>query len=130
QEHRAEVAANYLEAWRIELKDHFDEEERLLGPLAPDEDRRRLLEEHAQITEMTGTVEAGDITPAHLAALGQALNDHIRWEERSFFVAIENHATEEQLAKLAEGTHELEKRRWTHSPKREELVQRRLNQKP
>jgi len=48
---RHEVARKLLEAWDVELKDHFSEEERLLGPLASEGMAERLRHEHRVIAE-------------------------------------------------------------------------------
>jgi hypothetical protein len=125
QETRAGAADLFMEAWKVELKDHFDEEERLLSDLASPEDRERLLAEHRVIEDHFDALTAGDLSRFRLAEIGKALHDHIRWEERGLFVAIENSASEEQLARLAQETHEHEQRRWELNPKRKELVQRR-----
>lgn len=118
-EERPNVADQFREAWDRELADHFAEEERLLGPLASPGQRERLIDEHQQIVRLAGGL------PESAVALGEALDAHIRWEERFFFPVIEATATEEQLADLMRKTDELEERRWEHEPNRERLVRRR-----
>lgn len=113
----------FREAWTRELADHFAEEERLLGPLCSPAHLDRLLSEHAHIAHL------GQSLPRRMKALGEALDAHIRWEERELFPAIEASASEEQLVQLMRATDEVEERRWAHEPRREELVRRRREQR-
>jgi iron-sulfur cluster repair protein YtfE (RIC family) len=107
------------EAWDSELRDHFEEEERLLGPLLDPALLQRLIAEHRQIANQI--VEL----PSSMGDLGNALHDHIRWEERVLFPWLEIHATEEQLADLEREANLLEVRRWETDARRKELVTRR-----
>ncbi|MBX7131125.1 MAG: hypothetical protein K1X67_00455 [Fimbriimonadaceae bacterium] len=106
-------------AWEGELKDHFDEEERLLGPLLDTALLERLITEHRQIAQQL------DDLPGSMAELGSALHEHIRWEERVLFPWLETHATEEQLADLEREANVLEVRRWETDARRKTLVTRR-----
>lgn len=121
QERGASALAEFRAAWKAELRDHFEEEERLLGPLCPAEALTRMLQEHEEIRVLGRT--ASDDEAAR--DLGQRLHDHIRWEERELFVAIESHATEVQLTALAQGSDQMEARRGETNPLRAELVRRR-----
>ncbi|MBZ0213048.1 MAG: hemerythrin domain-containing protein [Nitrospirae bacterium] len=126
---RREVARKLLEAWDVELKDHFSEEERLLGPLASEGMAERLRHEHRVIAEW---IEAFRTTGEYgtTAAVGTLLHDHIRWEERELFPAIEASATEEDLERLARETDGLEARRHDSplAPRRGERMDRRASQ--
>lgn len=106
-------------AWEAELRDHFEEEERLLGSLAKSEMFARLVEDHAQIADLVTRL------PDSTVLLGNALHDHIRWEERVLFPDLEASASEEDLGALARETDRLEERRWAGDARRKELVQRR-----
>ncbi len=106
-------------AWDGELRDHFKEEERLLGPLLSETSLETLLREHREIEAMIESLPEGS------AALGEALEAHIRWEERVLFPEIETTATEEDFKRLDRESQALEERRWPNSPRRAELVQRR-----
>src|SRR5690606_35682769 len=92
-ERRGALAA-FLDAWDIEIAAHFDDEERLLAPLAPPAGRERLLREHRELRDLVdeARLRRREIDPGAdwLADLGQRLNDHIRWEERELFTAIQN----------------------------------------
>lgn len=107
------------EAWDLELKDHFAEEERLLIPLCSADLARRLRSEHQDIERR---IQA---TPVVVRELGEVLAAHIRWEERELFPAIEAEASAAQLSELQREADELEKRRWPMDARRSELVQRR-----
>lgn len=108
------------EAWKRELADHFAEEERLLGPLAGG-DSARLHEEHRQIEQLISEL------PTSCVALGQALEDHIRWEERVLFPTIESRMTPDEETTLAKEALKMEHRRWETCPSRAEIVQHRLD---
>lgn len=121
------VQSQFAAVWAEEMEDHFDEEERLLGPLASEEDRGRLLAEHGSIRQAAALAASDGLTPAACRELGDRLDSHIRWEEREFFPAIESSTTEPTLASLAVATAVLEKHRRTSSsaPRRSELASKR-----
>lgn len=120
REERPDAPALARAAWERELADHFAEEERLLGPLAG-EDSMRLHDEHRLIEQLLGEL------PGSCLALGQALEDHIRWEERVLFPAIESGMTPDEEATLAQEALKMERRRWETCPCRAEIVQHRLD---
>lgn len=109
----------FRRAWEDELQDHFAEEERLLAPLVDSVMRDQLIAEHRAIEDLMGKL------PESRLELGQALHEHIRWEERVLFPAIEGTATSKMLVNLAKQTDQLEVRRWKRDTRREELVRRR-----
>lgn len=116
---RANAVSEAQALWTLELRDHFDEEVRLLAPLLPADLAERLRTEHA---ELAARFEG---LPTDPDALGHGLEAHIRWEERELFPAIEATATDDQLAQLSEATDALEHRRWAHAPERERIVKAR-----
>lgn len=120
KEERPAAPALARAAWERELADHFAEEERLLGPLAG-EDSMRLHDEHRLIEQLLGEL------PGSCLALGHALEDHIRWEERVLFPTIESRMTPDEEATLAQEALKMEHRRWETCPSRAEIVQRRLD---
>jgi mannose-6-phosphate isomerase-like protein (cupin superfamily) len=107
------------DAWRSELQDHFREEERLLLPLCDEDSRERLLREHAQIAQLA---EEGE-TDAEARLVGDLLHDHIRWEERELFVALEHRCSEATLRSLGQFAVAIEGKR--ENPLRAEQVARR-----
>ncbi|CAG0973191.1 hypothetical protein PHYC_01360 [Phycisphaerales bacterium] len=97
--------ASFLDAWRSEIRAHFDDEERLLLPLVNSPAlRERLLEEHGTLRRLAEECERDPEAVASDAELmrriGALLHDHIRWEEREFFEAVQRDHPE-ALAGLA-----------------------------
>lgn len=90
---RRAAVATFLDVWDNEISIHFDDEERLLAPLADQAGRTRLLDEHRHIRGLVQQARAHrkriDPGAGWVGDLGQTLTDHIRWEERELFPAIE-----------------------------------------
>lgn len=106
----------YLDFWREHGAHHFRVEEEVLLPwwarYAPI-DREgviRMLEEHLEIRRRTLDLEAGESSADDLRALGELLHDHVRFEERQLFPAIEESLSAEQLAQLVPAVLEAEAR--------------------
>ncbi len=102
---RVRAIAEFVDAWRSEIRAHFDDEERLLLPLVRSSALRdQLLDEHATLRGLAERCEREPETAASDAALvrqiGIRLHDHIRWEEREFFEAVQRDDPE-ALAALA-----------------------------
>jgi hypothetical protein len=93
----AAVVSRFRQAWRREIQPHFRTEEELLLPefaraVPPDDPLIvRTLTEHVALRRAVRELErAADEEQARLAPeIGQALHDHIRFEERVLFPAIE-----------------------------------------
>lgn len=122
-EGRPDAEAQFREAWDRELADHFSEEERLLLPHCARQSRLLLLAQHLEI------ILLGRSLPETMRDLGEALEKHIRWEERELFPELEASMSEEALSELLLATDEVEKRRWAHEPNRERLVRRRWEER-
>ena len=83
--------------WRGHGIAHFEIEERLILPALPAGDAdwsagvERVQREHAAVRRQAGELLApGGRTQVDLArALGELLNDHVRFEERELFVLLE-----------------------------------------
>jgi iron-sulfur cluster repair protein YtfE (RIC family) len=112
--------AEFLRAWSEEIAPHFDDEERLLVPLIREPgDVRRLHDEHARVRSMANAAQrqySHTLEPAWIRRLSRMLEDHIRWEERVLFPAIEEAAGGEPLVALGAVTAQIEARRrrpWT-----------------
>ncbi len=94
-EQRDTAAATLLEFWRADGRRHFRIEEEVLLPgwaVAAEVDRagvERMLREHLEIRRQVLRAEAGEIELDELRALGRLLHDHVRFEERELFVAVE-----------------------------------------
>lgn len=100
------IAEEFGRFWEDELDAHFRDEEALLGPLASDAHRGRLFAEHDEIRHLVTNLAVAD-----LADLGRRLADHIRWEERVLFPAIEASASASELIGLANRTADVESAR-------------------
>ena len=105
---RRDAAAGFLEFFARDTIPHFRDEEERIFPLVADAPEpatelvTRALLEHQQLHALAGTLadeSAGGDVPAAAAMqrLAQALEDHIRFEERTLFPLIEGAVPEEAL---------------------------------
>ncbi|HXI04091.1 MAG TPA: hemerythrin domain-containing protein [Candidatus Saccharimonadales bacterium] len=113
---RRRVLEGFHRAWTEELEDHFECEERWLVQLIPrDRERTRLLNDHSRLRNLARRAAeertAEEPAPEVARDLGGTLHDHIRWEERILFPAIEEATDPEALDALAEKTAGMEARR-------------------
>ena len=89
--------------WQHYLDHHFKQEEKVLVPFLGigSSLSSRLFTEHAAIKALITSLSAGpDI--ALLESLATTLNDHVRFEERILFNAVESLATPEQLKEIGD----------------------------
>lgn len=112
---RCRVVKDFAHAWQAEIQEHFADEEALLLPLMTAAQQQRLRQDHDRLREFADQArrQRPDVDPGAgwVHELGQLLNDHIRWEERELFRAIEQVCSDEQLTALERRTAELEARR-------------------
>jgi hemerythrin len=112
---RREAIGAFMHAWSTEIAEHFADEEALLTELMTVEQQDRLEREHGRLRQLAaeaGDAESGrDRGVAWARSVGQLLEEHIRWEERELFPAIERACTGEELAALERRTAALEARR-------------------
>lgn len=88
--------------WRQHLKVHFEEEERLLFAPFRDELVEQAIKEHGEIRQMIEAVDAvAAVERDQLSALADAVDNHIRFEERVLFPHLEKAISEEKLQSLA-----------------------------
>lgn len=107
---RREAAADFLSFFADDTSRHFrDEEERLFPLLVDAEDpatellTRALLEHqrlYALAGELRGELAAGDVSATQMRRIAQALDEHIRFEERTLFPLIESVVSEGALRQL------------------------------
>jgi hemerythrin-like domain-containing protein len=96
----------FLTFWRTEGRIHFQIEEEVLLPgsglAGPgrDPDVARMLDEHLAIRRRVASVLEGQTSAVVLGELGQALTDHVRFEERELFPRIEADLPPEELERL------------------------------
>jgi hemerythrin-like domain-containing protein len=91
--------------WRQEIEPHFRAEETILFPPAKNLDvcrseMEKVLEEHRRLRELAsliGRAEALATRRAHLREFAELLIQHIRFEERTLFPALEKALSEGQL---------------------------------
>jgi hemerythrin-like domain-containing protein len=93
----SDALAHFLDAWDGEIQAHFRAEEEVLLPefaraVAPDDALIvRTLKEHVALRRAVRDVERarGDEREALAREIGQSLEEHIRFEERELFPAVE-----------------------------------------
>lgn len=119
EEDRPGAMEEFRQAWSEELEDHFAEEEKLLGPCCTKDEMDQLMAEHESIRR------AAFCETPDPKLVGRLLHDHIRWEERVLFPALESRMTASEFERLDQETRKLEMRRWQSDASRERLVRRR-----
>lgn len=91
---RRSAIDDFVALWSSEIRDHFDDEERLLLSLIDQPElRARLVHEHRVVRGLASLCESKPasaiIEPWLVRCLGDTLHDHIRWEERELFESIQ-----------------------------------------
>ena len=113
-EDEEEARVKFLEFWHGDGAHHFRVEEEVLLPWwarYAEVDREgvsRMLEEHLEIRRQALRLDAGEGSLEELRQLGNVLHDHVRFEERQLFPAIEDSLDAEQLARLVPAVLEAE----------------------
>ena len=107
---RREAAATFLRFYSSETIRHFREEEEALFPLLveqPDPADHLLIRAlrehqrlHALVERLDRAAAAGDPRPELMRELGELLDSHIRFEERTLFPFVESTVAEERLGRL------------------------------
>ncbi|HEV8112314.1 MAG TPA: hemerythrin domain-containing protein [Planctomycetota bacterium] len=98
----------FLLLWNDLIARHFVAEERWILPLIERaEDVERMRHEHANLRgiadELAREGTRVEPDPERLRRLADALDDHVRWEERELFPAIEAGTSPERLREAGEG---------------------------
>lgn len=102
----AAASRAFLDFWREDGQHHFRVEEEVLLPIwatYAELDREavhRMLDEHLAIRREALDLEAGEATLDRVRELGQLLHDHVRFEERQLFPAIEDALDDASLTRL------------------------------
>jgi hemerythrin-like domain-containing protein len=101
----AEVMKHFiLSVWKDELKEHFEMEEQLLS--AHDENDflspliNQMRKEHEIIKEMIGEFLPHSTSLLRIEQFYQILEQHIRFEERVLYPAVEKNLSEDALNQL------------------------------
>lgn len=96
-------AAFALKMYQLNLKEHFTKEEEVFNKIkninaAIDALAAEIIAEHQQLSAAFLALNKTDHTAEELDALGEALDAHIRKEERILFPLMQEHCSEEVLA--------------------------------
>lgn len=88
-----------LHFWQNGLEPHFREEEKILFAPAKDDKVQRAMEEHKQIKKQVDTVlsSPGGEAAKSLALLADAVDAHVRYEERVLFPHLEEILSDAEL---------------------------------
>jgi len=93
---RPPAALGFLEFHRAELEGHMADEEDVVLPAAESVDpagAARIRREHGEIRGLAGALEAALLAGEQIAAtmedLARLLHDHVRYEERVFFMGVQ-----------------------------------------
>lgn len=113
-EQRRAARDRLAKQWAAVLVPHFADEERWLLPLLTAEEADHLTGDHDTLRELASSVITSEPAdpPAHqvFRELGVRLHDHIRWEERDLFEALQRRASR-ALDELLEPMLEIEQHR-------------------
>ena len=104
---RPEAARIFLDFQRAELEGHMADEEDVVLPLADRVDPAgcaRIREEHGRLRSLAASLRSGmaagsDLAPV-MGDLARLLHDHVRYEERVFFMDLQAALSPEVLASL------------------------------
>lgn len=111
KEAEIERIKNYVQYfWASHLKEHFREEEEILFPYANDEMTHQIRREHQLIKTLASDIET-TVSTELLTAFADALEQHIRFEERTWFPHLEeilDTQTLEKIGKALDLIHETE----------------------
>ena len=96
-------AAFALKMYRVNLQIHFAKEEEVFAKIKNihvgiDILTAEIIAEHAQLSKAFLSLEKTDNTTEELDVLGNALDDHIRKEERILFPLMQEHCSEDVMA--------------------------------
>lgn len=87
--------------WQTHMQPHFYEEETILFVPVQDAAVQKALDEHADIKKQIEAINAsGNVLPLQLKMLADAVDNHVRYEERELFPHLENILIEEQLKEI------------------------------
>ena len=105
------MAAFILDFWQHDLKAHFESEETILIPALKETEfdetlTRRLLNEHFALRSYIDSVENGYANKETITDFADLLEEHIRFEERTYFPEAEKVLSEGLLITIGEQLHE------------------------
>jgi hemerythrin-like domain-containing protein len=99
--------------WNSDLESHFNQEEKHLLPLLKDKPidpqlTARIWQDHAVLREMAAKAESGSLNEIEIGYFAERLEQHIRFEERTYFPAAEQVLSAAELEQLGESLIEKE----------------------
>ncbi|HTM94001.1 MAG TPA: hemerythrin domain-containing protein [Flavisolibacter sp.] len=86
--------------WQRNMMEHFREEEEILFAPVKDDKVQKAIDDHRKIKEQVDKLQVSatdDETSRQLEALADAVDTHVRFEERELFPHLETVLTEAQL---------------------------------
>jgi hemerythrin-like domain-containing protein len=87
--------------WNNHIQPHFNEEETILFAPVKDAAVQKALDEHAGIKKRVNEIiTSAKVNDADLLKLADAVESHVRYEERELFPHLENILTENQLQNI------------------------------
>jgi hemerythrin-like domain-containing protein len=88
--------------WQHDLAAHFREEEDIVFALKKDDEKvKKALQEHVEIKALIDSITENNLPEAsQLTSLADAVDNHIRYEERELFPYLEATFTNDQLIKI------------------------------
>lgn len=87
--------------WDNHLRQHFEEEEKLLFAALQDRLCNQAISEHNNIRQLAAAVGSIiPVLPEQLSLLADSIDNHIRFEERTLFPHIERELPEEVLTDI------------------------------
>ena len=102
-----EPLVNLRDLLQHEVDDLYSAEEQIIEALpkmsekATDRELKKALNEHADIKAQIETIIASkNVEPLQFKMLADAVDNHVRYEERELFPHLENMLTEEQLKEI------------------------------
>jgi len=103
------TARGFLDFYERELRGHIADEERALLQRCRDADPAgadRILAEHRELEALVADIRealaAGEDPVTPMAQAGQLLDDHVRFEERSFFEGLQRTLSADALAEIGQ----------------------------
>jgi len=100
---KAEYASRF---YKHDLAKHFEDEERVVIKKikginsALDKMAAEIIADHATLRKLFATIPGDDSLATHLDKIGNALEQHIRKEERAFFPLLQELCNEKLLAEI------------------------------
>lgn len=94
--------------WETDMCAHFREEEEILFAPLNDAFVQRAIDDHRKIREMIGQLQSAipaEAIAAQLGDLADAVDRHVRYEERELFPHLERELTEAQLEAIGAAMH-------------------------